>query len=274
MSGNKELLLQPSNAAPMPALEAVGLTKRFGAMVATDNVTLSLMPGARAALIGPNGAGKTTLVHLLSGVLTADEGSIRINGTDVTRAAPHIRARHGLVRTFQITSLFPTLTVLENLYAILAQRNGRSFRMWRSAEYERDLIEQAQALIDRLRLGDDMHRRISEIAYGRQRLVEIGIALALQPKVLLLDEPAAGIPSTELDLLLDAIASLPPEICVLMIEHDMQMVRRFASEVIVLVHGGLLKSGTPDAVMADADVQRVYLGASGAKRYLGGSLHA
>ncbi len=258
----------------VPALEARGLSKRYGALQVTDNVDLRLMPGARTALIGPNGAGKTTLVHLLSGVVPCGGGTVSMAGVDLTRAPAHVRARHGLVRTFQITSLFANLTVFENLYMVLVQQAGRGFRFWRSAERERDLVARADALIERLHLGDDRHRRVGEIAYGRQRLVEIGLALALEPKVLLLDEPAAGIPSTELDLLLDAVASLPRDIAVLMIEHDMEMVRRFASEVVVLVHGAVLTSGAPATVMADPDVQRVYLGTSGMRRFQGGGGHA
>ena len=260
-----------AEAVVAPALEARGLRKRFGALNVTDDVSLRLMPGARTALIGPNGAGKTTLVHLLSGVVAPDQGSIRVGGTDLTAASAHVRARHGLIRTFQITSLFSNLTVLENLYLVLVQRAGKGFSLFRSAEREGALLEQAGALVERLRLGDDMHRRVGEIAYGRQRLVEIGIALALKPRVLLLDEPAAGIPSAELDLLLDAISGLPRDIAVLMIEHDMEMVRRFAAEVIVLVNGSVLTAGPPDAVMTNPEVQRVYLGDSGMKRYQGAS---
>jgi ABC-type branched-subunit amino acid transport system ATPase component len=261
-------------AIGLPALEARGLCKRFGALKVTDNVNLRLMPGARTALIGPNGAGKTTLVHLLSGVVAADEGGIAMGGMDITKAPPQVRARHGLVRTFQITSLFARLTVLENLYLALVQRAGKGFSFWRPASRERELLARAEALIERLRLSDDRHRCVGEIAYGRQRLVEIGLALALEPKVLLLDEPAAGIPSTELDLLLDAVDSLPPEITVLMIEHDMEMVRRFAHEVIVLVNGRVLTAGSPDTVMADPEVRRVYLGDSGVRRFQGGGVHA
>jgi branched-chain amino acid transport system ATP-binding protein len=255
-------------------LQASGVCKHYGALRVTDHVDLSLRPGARTALIGPNGAGKTTLVHLLSGVVRSDAGRILVRGEDLTSASADARARRGLIRTFQITSLFASLSVYENLYIVLAQRSGHGFDFWRPAYRQRTVMERTEALIDQLGLQDDAHRRASEIAYGRQRLVEIAIALALEPKVLLLDEPAAGIPSTELDLLLDAVASLPREISVLMIEHDMEMVRRFASEVVVLVHGSVLTAGTPAEVMADPEVQRVYLGQSGKKRFLGTSSHA
>ena len=251
----------------VPALQASGLVKRYGALQVTNNVSLSLMPGARTALIGPNGAGKTTLVHLLSGVVQPDAGRIQLFGDDLTGVPSATRVRRGLVRTFQITSLFATLSVLENLYIVLAQHSGRGFDLWRPARKQQALLDRAEALITQLKLADDMHRRVSEIAYGRQRLVEIAIALALEPKVLLLDEPAAGIPSTELDLLLDAIHGLPADIAVLMIEHDMEMVRRFATEVSVLVQGSVLVTGTPREVMADPEVQRVYLGTAGRKRF-------
>jgi branched-chain amino acid transport system ATP-binding protein len=256
------------------SLLATGLCKRYGALQATDNVDLALRPGARTALIGPNGAGKTTLVQLLSGMVRADSGRLFVLGEDLTSASAATRARRGLIRTFQITSLFSKLTVLENLYIVLAQRSGHAFDFWRPAAKQRDILERAEALIEKLHLAEDAHRTVSEIAYGRQRLVEVAIALALEPKVLLLDEPAAGIPTSELDLLLDAVAELPQEISVLMIEHDMEMVRRFASEVVVLVQGRVLTVGTPNEVMADPEVQRVYLGDFGMKRFHGELAHA
>jgi branched-chain amino acid transport system ATP-binding protein len=251
------------------ALHASGLSKHFGALHVTQDVSLSLPVGTRTALIGPNGAGKTTLVNLLTGVLRADAGQLRLFGEEVTAASAALRTRKGLVRTFQISSLFAQLTVFENVFIAVAQAAGRSFHLWRPAGRQRDLLERTEALLVQLKLQGDMHRKVTEIAYGRQRLVEIAIALALQPKVLLLDEPAAGIPSHELDLLHGAIATLPLEIAVLMIEHDMEMVRRFASEVAVLVNGALLMSGKPKDVMSHPEVQAVYLGAAGKKRFDG-----
>jgi branched-chain amino acid transport system ATP-binding protein len=251
------------------ALHASGLSKHFGALHVTQDVSLSLPVGTRTALIGPNGAGKTTLVNLLTGVLRADAGQLRLFGEEVTAASAALRTRKGLVRTFQISSLFAQLTVFENVFIAVAQAAGRSFHLWRPAGRQRDLLERTEALLVQLKLQGDMHRKVTEIAYGRQRLVEIAIALALQPKVLLLDEPAAGIPSNELDLLHGAIATLPLEIAVLMIEHDMEMVRRFASEVAVLVNGALLMSGEPKDVMSHPEVQAVYLGAAGKKRFDG-----
>jgi len=246
-------------------MRAIGLSKRFGALHVTRDVSLVLRQGARTALIGPNGAGKTTLVNLLTGVLSPNAGRVELFGQDLSRASAAERVRRGLVRTFQISNLYSQLTVFENVFIAVSERAGASFRLWRPAGRETELLERCEAVIEHLRLADDMHRKVSEIAYGRQRLVEIAIALAMQPKVLLLDEPAAGIPSSELGLLLDAIEGLPPEIAILMIEHDMEMVRRFATEVSVLVGGELLVSGKPKDVMANEMVQAVYLGDAGGR---------
>jgi branched-chain amino acid transport system ATP-binding protein len=250
-----------------PALEARHLHKAYGALKVATDVSLLLMPGARHALIGPNGAGKTTLVHILSGVVRPDTGTIAVFGRDVTDEDSARRTKLGLVRTFQVSSLFPRLTVLENVFLAVSEHAGASANLWRPAGRQRHLIERSEAVLEQLRLADDAQRRVSEIAYGRQRLVEIAIALALEPKVLLLDEPAAGIPSGEVGILLDAIESLPKDIAILMIEHDMQMVRRFAAAVSVLVHGKMLMTGTPSEVMASPDVRSVYLGASGQARF-------
>lgn len=258
----------------MIALQATGLSKRFGALHVTQDVSLSLPLGSRTALIGPNGAGKTTLVNLFTGVLKPDAGQLHLFGEEVTRSSAAERTRKGLVRTFQISSLFAQLTVFENIYIAVTQAAGRSFDIWRPAGKQRDLLQRTEELAEQLKLQGDMHVKVSEIAYGRQRLVEIAIAMALDPKVLLLDEPAAGIPSNELDLLHGALDRLPPEIAVLMIEHDMEMVRRFASEVAVLVNGALLMSGKPRDVMSHPEVQAVYLGTAGHKRFEGEVDHA
>jgi len=256
------------------ALQASGLCKHFGALHVTQDVSLSLQVGARTALIGPNGAGKTTLVNLLTGVIRPDRGQLFLFGEEVTATSAAARTRKGLVRTFQISSLFAQLTVFENIYIAVAQAAGRGFSIWRPAGRQRDLLERTEQLVEQLKLQSDRHQKVSEIAYGRQRLVEIALALALMPRVLLLDEPAAGIPSNELDLLHGAIDTLPREIAVLMIEHDMEMVRRFASDVSVLVGGAMLMSGTPGAVMSHPEVQSVYLGTAGKKRFDGALAHA
>jgi branched-chain amino acid transport system ATP-binding protein len=248
----------------MSALEARGLTKRFGGLTVTAGIDLALEPEARRALIGPNGAGKTTLVGLLSGTIRPDAGSVAMFGTDITREGPARRARRGLVRTFQVSSLFANLSALENVFLAVSEQAGASFDFWRPAGKRRDLVERAVAILDGLRLGDDRHRRVAELAYGRQRLLEIAIALALEPKILLLDEPAAGIPTGEVPILLEAIAALPRDIAVLLIEHDMEIVRHFATEVTVLVGGRVLLTGSPAVVMASPEVEAVYLG--GARR--------
>lgn len=252
----------------VPALKATGLCKRFGGIEVTRCVSLELARGARTALIGPNGAGKTTLVNMLTGVLTPDAGRVEVFGQDLTATSSAHRTRLGLVRTFQISSLFAGLTVFENLFIAASQRAGSTFTFWRAAARERDVLLRCEALVEQFRLGADVHRKVGETAYGRQRLVEIAIALAMDPRVLLLDEPAAGIPSGEVDMLIGAIERLPSEIAILMIEHDMNLVRRIATEVSVLVNGSVLATGSPKDVMANREVQAVYLGplASNARR--------
>jgi branched-chain amino acid transport system ATP-binding protein len=251
------------------ALEATALHKSFGALKVADDVALRLEAGARTALIGPNGAGKTTLVGLLCGTIRPDSGRIALHGRDITRDSPAFRVKQGLVRTFQVSNLFTKLTVLENLFLAVSENASASGDLWRPAGLRRELIERAEGIMERLRLASLRHRRVAEIPYGAQRLLEIAIALALEPKVLLLDEPAAGIPADEVGVLLDAVASLPPEIAILMIEHDMHVVRRFATEVYVLVQGRVLTMGSPAEVMASPDVRAVYLGTSGRSRFAG-----
>ena len=241
-------------------LEARGLHKSFGALAVTDNVHLKLKQGARHALIGPNGAGKTTLVGLLSGVIRPSAGQVLLAGRDVTRAQPAARTRLGLVRTFQLTNLFAEMTVIENLYLAVGQRHSIGFDMLRPAGRRENVLDEVGALIDRMGMAGYARRKVSELAYGHQRLVEIAMALALQPRVLLLDEPGAGIPTAELAVLIDVIEQLDPAITVLIIEHDMELVRRVAREATVLVAGRVLLEGAIGAVMASDEVHRVYLG--------------
>ncbi len=247
----------------MSALEARGLAKRFGALVVTDDVTLKVPVGARLALIGPNGAGKTTLIGLLTGLLRPDAGTVVLNGRDVTSLAPALRVKQGLVRTFQINNLFRGLTILENVFLAVSEHAGMSFSMLRPAGRCKKLVERAEQILETLGLTDVRHQAITDVSYGRQRLVEIAIALSLDPKVLLLDEPAAGIPGNEVARLLDTIARLPKELAILLIEHDMHVVRQFAQEVMVLVAGRMLMTGSPQDVMASSEVRAVYLGGSG-----------
>jgi branched-chain amino acid transport system ATP-binding protein len=256
------------------ALEVQNLNKSFGAIQVAKDISITLERGARHALIGPNGAGKTSLVGILSGVITPNSGHILLFGQDITKDSPSLRTRKGLVRTFQVSNLFTNLTVLENVYLAVSEKFRSSFDFWTGAGKKRELIERAEHVIEQMKLTGDVHSRVSEIAYGRQRLVEIAIGLALEPQVLLLDEPAAGIPHSETDVLLDAVYGLPEEIAILMIEHDMQIVRRFASKVTVLVNGAVLITGTPQDVMMSDKVREVYLGHSGASRYSSETLHA
>jgi ABC-type branched-subunit amino acid transport system ATPase component len=243
-------------------LETRGLCKSFGALEVAREVNFRLERGARHALIGPNGAGKTTFVNLLTGVLAPSRGSVLLEGDDVTALAQARRVKRGIARTFQINQLFRGLSVLENVCIAVSERLGVGGAMWRAAGRRADVLAESARLIEMLKLGDDAGRRIVELPYGRQRLVEIAIALGLNPRVLLLDEPAAGIPSAESHILLDAIATLPKDIAVLIIEHDMDLVFRFAERITVLVSGAILAEGTPAEIAANPEVRTVYLGSA------------
>ena len=243
-----------------PVLETRGLHKNFGALQVARGIDFSLERGARHALIGPNGAGKTSFVNLLTGVLRPTAGRVLLHGEDVTRLSQAGRARRGIARTFQINQLFRGLTVLENVCLAVGERTGACNNLWRPAGAGREVIDEALGLLQALRIQDDALRRVSELPYGRQRLVEIAIALGQRPKVLLLDEPAAGVPSAESHLILDVVDSLPQDIAVLIIEHDMDVVFRFARDITVLVAGGILTQGTPPEIAADERVRAIYLG--------------
>jgi ABC-type branched-subunit amino acid transport system ATPase component len=245
------------------ALEVQVLNRAFGALPVTRDVNLTLERGARRALIGPNGAGKTTLINLITGVLKPSSGKVILNGEDITSTSQADRARRGLARTFQINQLFRGLTVLENLGLTIGERDGHSNNMWRAIGTNRTVLDEAISYLDALRLTDDALKLVRELPYGRQRLVEIAIALAQKPRVLLLDEPAAGVPSSESHLILDVVAALDPDIAVLIIEHDMDVVYRFAKQITVLVQGAVLVEGAPDAIMNDERVRAVYLGQDG-----------
>lgn len=243
-------------------IEAIGLNKNFGALHVTRDVSLALEPGARHALIGPNGAGKTTFVNLLAGALQPSAGRVRLLGEDVTRLGEAARTRRGLVRTFQINQLFKPLSVLENVALATAEADGVAARMWRPLGKCTAAVHRAGQILEQLGLDDDADRRVSELAYGRQRLIEIAIAMALKPRVLLLDEPAAGVPAADSERVLQAISTLGDDIAILIIEHDMDVVFRFATQISVLVDGAVLVSASPDEVAADERVRAVYLGKS------------
>ncbi len=242
------------------ALETKGLEKQFGGLKVTRDLSLRVEQGARHALIGPNGAGKTTFVELVTGALRPGAGQIRLDGADITNLPQAARVKRGLVRTFQITSLFRRLSVLENVTLAVCERQGIGGGLFRPAGHHRAAIEEAHALLERLGLEDESLRPVNMLAYGRQRLIEIAVSLALSPKVLLLDEPAAGVPSSESGTIIEVIERLPPDIALLIIEHDMDLVFRLAQRITVLVQGNVLVEGPPDLIAADPEVRRVYLG--------------
>jgi ABC-type branched-subunit amino acid transport system ATPase component len=241
-------------------LETANLTKRFGGITATDNVKLSIPQGARHALIGPNGAGKTTLVNLLTGTLPPSAGRIVLDGRDITALKPEQRVKLGLVRTFQINQLFRALTPAQALMLAVTERAGRGWTWWRPLGGDASVAHAAGEIAERFRLADVLHMRTADLAYGRQRQLEIALAFACQPRVLLLDEPAAGVPEAERQELLATIAALPQDVTVLLIEHDMDIVFRFANRISVLVNGALLTEGAPAEVARDPRVRAVYLG--------------
>jgi branched-chain amino acid transport system ATP-binding protein len=242
------------------ALAARGLSKSFGSLVVASGVDLVLPAGVRYALIGPNGAGKTTLINLVTGMLRPDAGRIFLGEEDITALAPEERVRRGLVRTYQINSLFPHLTALESVTLAVCERRRVARTWWRQLTAYRHEIDEAYEILSSLLLASVCHRLTRELAYGQQRLLEIALALATRPKVLLLDEPAAGVPRDDSKELFAAIAGLSRDITVLFIEHDMDLVFRFASRVIVMVGGRVLVEGTPQEIASDPRVRAVYLG--------------
>jgi branched-chain amino acid transport system ATP-binding protein len=252
-------------------LSCSGLIKRFGGITATDNVTFDLKQGARHALIGPNGAGKTTLINLLTGVLEPTSGSIKLLGEDISRLAQHERVRRGMVRTFQINQLFDTLTPLQTLAMVVSETQGLGGKWWHpmgsqalsaKASTSAHVQERCLALLTQFHLLEVMDREVRLLAYGKRRLLEIAIALACNPKVLLLDEPVAGVPAGEREELLQTVAALPADVSILLIEHDMDLVFEFATRITVLVNGAVLTEGTPDVIANDPQVKAVYLGQS------------
>jgi len=241
-------------------LETRALCKSFGALTVADNIGFRLEPGARHALIGPNGAGKTTFINMLTGRLAPTSGQIVLGGDDITRLAQEARVKRGLGRTFQINTLFRSLSVLDNVALGIAERLGVAGRMWRPASGYRAVRDEAMALLGSLGIAADAGARVLDLPYGKQRLVEIAIALGLKPKVLLLDEPAAGVPKVESERILEVLGRLPAEIAILIIEHDMELVFRFARQITVLEQGQVLVEGTPAEIAADQRVHEVYLG--------------
>mgnify|MGYP000576564881 FL=1 len=241
-------------------LQAHGLVKRFGGITATDHVNLSLQLGARHALIGPNGAGKTTLINLLTGVLPPTEGRIELLGEDISQLPSHQRVARGLVRTFQINQLFASMTPLQTLAMVVSQRRGLGARWWPKLGQDTAVVARCEELLALFRLSEVMHQNTAALPYGKRRLLEMAIALACEPKVLLLDEPVAGVPAGEREELLQTVAALPADVSVLLIEHDMDLVFEFADRITVLVNGAVLTEGTPEVIANHPQVKAVYLG--------------
>jgi branched-chain amino acid transport system ATP-binding protein len=241
-------------------LETINLGKRFTGTVAADDVSLRITRGARHALIGPNGAGKTTLINLLTGVIRPTSGRILLDGEDITNLSTHQRVRLGIVRTFQINQLFGDLTPLETIGLAVSERRGQGLDWWRIVGSRPDLVTEVVEILDRFQLTDVIDKRTAVLPYGKQRLLEIAVAIACRPRILLLDEPAAGVPEDERHEILNAVAALPADVTVLLIEHDMDIVFSFADRISVLVSGALFVEGSPEEVANDARVKAVYLG--------------
>jgi branched-chain amino acid transport system ATP-binding protein len=242
------------------ALQTSSLSKSFGGFKANTDVSLTVRPGARHALIGPNGAGKTTFINLLTGVLPVTSGSIALHGEDVTGLSQQARVRRGMARTYQINQLFMELTPIEAISLAIAERQGSGARWWNRVGRDSGVIDEAEALLARMKLGELMTRRTRTLPYGKQRLLELALGMACKPKLLLLDEPAAGVPEDERHDVLDAVAALPDDVTVLLIEHDMELVFSFADRISVLVQGQLFAEGAVDEIATDPRVKAVYLG--------------
>ena len=241
-------------------LRTEALCKQWGGFKANTDISLTFEPGARHALIGPNGAGKTTFINLLTGGFPPSSGKVFLGDEDITRLAQHERVKRGMTRTFQINTLFAGMTVLESVMLAICERRGLQKVWWKTVANHADVVEEAMALLATLKLTKEANSITRSMAYGKQRLVEIALALATKPTILLLDEPAAGIPSAESKELFEVIAGLPRDVTVLFIEHDMGLVFRFADRITVLVGGKVLTEGTPEEIAADPRVKEVYLG--------------
>ena len=243
-----------------PALSARGLQKSFGSLVVARDIELALPVGARYALIGPNGAGKTTLINLMTGILAPNAGQILLGDEDITALMPQERVQRGIARTFQINTLFPGLNALEAVTLAVAERRGLTRRFWQNVADNKEAIDEAHDILVKLQLDDCCYQPTRELPYGRQRLLEIALALATRPRVLLLDEPAAGVPQDESADIFEAVAGLSRDLALLFVEHDMHVVFRFASRIIVMVAGAIYTEGSPAEIAAHPGVRDVYLG--------------
>ncbi|MBC7576616.1 MAG: ABC transporter ATP-binding protein [Tardiphaga sp.] len=242
------------------ALQTVNLEKKFGGLAVTRDLSLNIATGARHALIGPNGAGKTTVINLLTGVLAPNSGRILLEGNDITDLPVHKRVLRGLSRTFQINQLYADLTPLETIGLAASEHLGHGGDWWRRMGTRPAVNDEIAENLTRFHLLDVMNEPTATLPYGKQRLLEIAVALATKPRVLLLDEPAAGVPESERHDILSAVASLPRDVTVLLIEHDMDLVFSSADRISVLVAGSMLVEGPPDEVARDPRVKAVYLG--------------
>ncbi|MDH4989720.1 ABC transporter ATP-binding protein [Aquamicrobium lusatiense] len=245
------------------AIETRDLTLRFGSFTAVNAVSLQVRKGARHAIIGPNGAGKTSLVHALTGSIPSTSGRVFISGKDMTGSSQRARVRSGLTRTFQINQLFPKLTVLDNVCMAILEREQRSKVFWRSMAAERSVLEEGRDLLELAQLGPQADKVVASLPYGMRRLVEIAIALATRPDIIVLDEPAAGVPTTQSEAIFERIAALPRDLTLLFVEHDMNLVFRFAERITVLAEGAIMTEGTPAEISKDERVREVYLGRGG-----------
>ena len=241
-------------------LETRALVKRYGGITPTNDVSIQVEKGARQALIGPNGAGKTTLINLLTGVAEPSSGTIWLDGQDITKLAPHERVRRGIVRTFQINQLFSELTPLQSLALAVSAHLGLSAQWWRPLGSDPRVVQACEKLLAQFHLDDVMNQKVKLLASGKRRLLEIATALACEPRVLLLDEPVAGVPEGERQEIFDIINALPADVTVLLIEHDMDLVFNFAKRVTVLVNGALFAEGDVQSISNDPRVKAVYLG--------------
>lgn len=244
----------------MNALETVHLEKRFGGIVPTNDVNLKVREGARHALIGPNGAGKTTLINLLTGVLKPSKGQVKLGDSDITNLSPHRRVARGMARTFQINQLFGEMSPLESIALVIGEREKMGKLFWRGFGSDEKIVTEAVTIAKQFGLTDVLEERTSSLPYGKQRQLEIALAIAGKPRVLLLDEPAAGVPETERHEILETVAALPKDVTVLLIEHDMDIVFGFADRISVLVDGRIFVEGEPKEIENDPRVRAVYLG--------------
>ncbi|MFN3953286.1 MAG: ABC transporter ATP-binding protein [Pararhodobacter sp.] len=247
---------------PQPSLETRDLTVRFGGHIAVDHVSCAFQPGELTAIVGPNGAGKTTYFNLISGQVPASEGSVTLEGTDITRLSVAARTDRGIGRAFQLTNLFPKLSVLENVRLVIQARARRGFNMWSVAMGHRDMITAAEAVLERVRLSSLAHQTVAALPHGDQRKLEVATLIAMQPRIFMFDEPTAGMSLDEAPVILDLIAEIKRDeaATVLLVEHKMDVIRSLADRIIVLHNGALVADGAPAEVMSSAVVQEAYLG--------------